>query len=57
MLGFAENPTRRHIFERYEHCCSRLRSGAQGAVTETLARIGDKWTVMVVGTLHQGPMR
>jgi DNA-binding HxlR family transcriptional regulator len=26
-------------------------------VTETLARIGDKWTVMVVGVLHQGPMR
>ena len=26
-------------------------------VTETLARIGDKWTVMVVGALHQGPMR
>src|SRR5258708_1840824 len=29
MLGFAEDPTRRHIFERYEHFCSRLRSGAQ----------------------------
>jgi DNA-binding HxlR family transcriptional regulator len=26
-------------------------------VTETLARIGDKWTVMVVGVLHHGPMR
>ena len=26
-------------------------------MTETLARIGDKWTVMVVGALHQGPMR
>ena len=32
-------------------------AGHKGAVTETLARIGDKWTVMVVGTLHQGPMR
>lgn len=31
--------------------------GHKRAVTETLARIGDKWTVMVVGTLHQGPMR
>jgi DNA-binding HxlR family transcriptional regulator len=29
----------------------------KSAVTETLARIGDKWTVMVVGALHQGPMR
>lgn len=27
------------------------------AVTETLARIGDKWTVMVVGALWQGPLR
>ena len=27
------------------------------AVTETLARIGDKWTVMVVGALSQGPLR
>jgi DNA-binding HxlR family transcriptional regulator len=27
------------------------------AVVETLARIGDKWTVMVVGTLSQGPLR
>ncbi len=32
-------------------------AGHKGAVTETLARIGDKWTVMVVGALHQGPMR
>ena len=32
-------------------------AGHKPAVTETLARIGDKWTVMVVGTLHQGPMR
>ena len=29
----------------------------RGAVTETLARIGDKWTVLVVGALHDGPMR
>jgi DNA-binding HxlR family transcriptional regulator len=32
-------------------------AGHKGAVTETLARIGDKWTVMVVGALHHGPMR
>jgi DNA-binding HxlR family transcriptional regulator len=32
-------------------------AGHKPAVTETLARIGDKWTVMVVGALHQGPMR
>ena len=27
------------------------------AVTETLDRIGDKWTVLVIGTLEQGPLR
>jgi DNA-binding HxlR family transcriptional regulator len=27
------------------------------AFTDVLARIGDKWTVMVVGVLSQGPMR
>jgi DNA-binding HxlR family transcriptional regulator len=27
------------------------------ASTETLARIGDKWTVMVVGALAHGPIR
>ncbi|MES2106140.1 MAG: helix-turn-helix domain-containing protein [Pseudomonadota bacterium] len=27
------------------------------AVVDTLARIGDKWTVMVVGALSQGPLR
>jgi len=27
------------------------------AVAETLDRIGDKWTVLVVGTLEQGPLR
>jgi DNA-binding HxlR family transcriptional regulator len=27
------------------------------AIIETLARIGDKWTVMVVVTLSQGPIR
>jgi DNA-binding HxlR family transcriptional regulator len=27
------------------------------AGAETLARIGDKWTVMVVGALSQGPIR
>lgn len=27
------------------------------AVGETLARIGDKWTVMVVGSLARGPVR
>ena len=27
------------------------------AISETLARIGDKWTVLVVGLLADGPMR
>lgn len=42
-----------HIFVRVdppeEHDCR--------ALVATLARIGDKWTVMVVGTLSNGPMR
>lgn len=28
-----------------------------GAALETLARVGDKWTVMVVAALWQGPLR
>ena len=28
-----------------------------GAISETLARIGDKWTVLVVELLSDGPMR
>src|ERR1700730_7079710 len=27
------------------------------AASEVLARVGDKWTVLVVGTLGRGPMR
>ncbi|MCP2138539.1 DNA-binding HxlR family transcriptional regulator [Rhizobium sp. SLBN-94] len=27
------------------------------ALADILARVGDKWTVMVVGSLSQGPMR
>jgi DNA-binding HxlR family transcriptional regulator len=27
------------------------------AVAQTLARIGDKWTVLVIGTLSEGPLR
>jgi DNA-binding HxlR family transcriptional regulator len=36
-----------------EHCNDENRK----AVVEALARIGDKWTVMVVGALSQGPIR
>jgi DNA-binding HxlR family transcriptional regulator len=31
--------------------------GDRKAVIETLARIGDKWTVLVIGTLAHGPVR
>lgn len=31
--------------------------GACLAVAETLARVGDKWTVLVVGSLSRGPLR
>jgi len=28
-----------------------------GAVREVLDRIGDKWSLLVIGTLHAGPLR
>ena len=31
--------------------------GACRAVADILARVGDKWTVMLVGSLSQGPLR
>jgi DNA-binding HxlR family transcriptional regulator len=34
-----------------------LHSDSCQAVTETLDRIGDKWTVLVVGVLEEGPLR
>lgn len=36
--------------EEHEHAECR-------AAAQVLDRIGDKWTVMVVGTLSKGPMR
>lgn len=33
----------------------RIREG--GAVREVLDRIGDKWSLMVIGTLRAGPLR
>jgi DNA-binding HxlR family transcriptional regulator len=33
----------------------RIRDG--GAVREVLDRIGDKWSLMVIGTLRSGPLR
>jgi DNA-binding HxlR family transcriptional regulator len=33
------------------------RSESCRAVSEVLARVGDKWTVLVVSTLGRGPMR
>ncbi|KAA9160186.1 helix-turn-helix transcriptional regulator [Amycolatopsis acidicola] len=34
---------------------SRIRDG--GAVREVLDRIGDKWSLLVIGTLRSGPLR
>ena len=42
------------------HTCVRKVDPAHDdcqAVAETLDRIGDKWTVLVVGVLEQGPLR
>jgi DNA-binding HxlR family transcriptional regulator len=36
---------------------AECRNGDCRATTETLARIGDKWTVLVVGVLALGPIR
>jgi DNA-binding HxlR family transcriptional regulator len=38
----------RKIDTAHEHC---------RATAETLDRIGDKWTVLIVGVLEQGPLR
>jgi len=40
-------------------CATEASDSHEGcrAVVPTLARIGDKWTVMVVGALSNGPMR
>jgi len=35
----------------------RVDHGACTTVVDVLARIGDKWTVMVIGTLSQGALR
>jgi DNA-binding HxlR family transcriptional regulator len=35
----------------------RVDHAACTSVTDVLARIGDKWTVMVVGSLRDGPLR
>lgn len=36
-------------------CPPRIRDG--GAVREVLDRIGDKWSLLVIGTLRSGPLR
>jgi DNA-binding HxlR family transcriptional regulator len=46
-LGGAHNPVRK-IDTAHADC---------QAVAETLDRIGDKWTVLVVGALEEGPLR
>lgn len=37
--------------------CDRHEAENCGAISEILARIGDKWTVLVVELLRDGPMR
>ena len=44
---------RRHFFETK----ARQRTEDCRAVSEILQRVGDKWTVLVVGKLGDGPMR
>src|SRR3954447_7286515 len=40
---------------REPDCPPRIRDG--GAVREVLDRIGDKWSLLVIGTLRSGPLR
>ncbi len=42
-------------FTRGEGCPSSMRDG--GVVREVLDRIGDKWSLLVVGALSEGPLR
>jgi len=39
--------------------CERHKTDPEvaGAVSDTLARIGDKWSLLIVSTLGEGPMR
>ncbi|HEY9345008.1 MAG TPA: helix-turn-helix domain-containing protein, partial [Inquilinus sp.] len=41
-------PSNSDVGEGHEQC---------RAISDVLARVGDKWTVMVVGLLSDGPMR
>lgn len=36
---------------------SASRNHACTSMTEVLARVGDKWTIMIVGALSEGPLR
>ena len=37
--------------------CSRWPADRHDIIREILARVGDKWSTLVVGTLQDGPMR
>ncbi|MFV0252178.1 MAG: winged helix-turn-helix transcriptional regulator [Beutenbergiaceae bacterium] len=39
----------------YEHQCDGLDSGA--SIRDVLDRVGDKWSLLVIGTLTAGPLR
>jgi DNA-binding HxlR family transcriptional regulator len=58
-MQLGENCTRRHYFERYatSMCAKGHSPEERRAFAEILSRIGDKWTVLVVGVLSLGPMR
>jgi DNA-binding HxlR family transcriptional regulator len=40
---------------RQDRCPPKIKDG--GAVREVLDRIGDKWSLMVIGSLRHGPLR
>jgi DNA-binding HxlR family transcriptional regulator len=37
--------------------CAEWRDGDGPLIREILSRVGDKWSVLIIGTLHQAPMR
>lgn len=49
-------PTKGPALSAYEGSCQD-RHVDGSAIREVLGRIGDKWSLLIIATLHQGPLR
>lgn len=65
-MGYASNRRKTALFRNRRHIevtarpfppASEHRSETCMRVSEVLARVGDKWSILVVGTLGRGPRR